>query len=386
MLITDKKELTRFSAPHRLWQGIPGIEVTKKGRIFATFYSGGTREQFGNFAMVVVSDDGGATFSEPIAVAYEDEARCFDPMLWIDPMGRLWFTWSCSSRTKGSMVWGSVCDDPDADTLVFGDVFPIGKYVMMNKPTVLSTGEWLFPVAVWDSSIKIDGLPPEEYGQPIEEGGAFVYKKADDGFTFEKRGGVVAPERSCDEQMVVELSDGRLWMLIRAKYGIASSYSHDKGHTWTDARDSGIPCPCTRFHIRRLRSGRLLLVNHYDFDGRNNLTALLSEDEGKTWPYKLLFDGRMNVSYPDAVEADDGYIYITYDRERGGFGKSLEGVLSAAREILYARVTEDDILAGKLISEGSRLGCIISKLGEYVDGDPFAQEKGETVGPAGQNG
>ena len=129
-----------------------------------------------------------------------------------------------------------------------------------------------------------------------------------------------------------------------------------------------------------------MLVNHYDFDGRNNLTALLSEDEGKTWPYTLLFDGRMNVSYPDAVEADDGYIYITYDRERGGFGKSLEGVLSAAREILYARVTEDDILAGKLISEGSRLGCIISKLGEYVDGDPFAQEKGETVGPAGQNG
>ena len=29
MFITDKKELEKYTAPHRVWQGIPGIEVTK---------------------------------------------------------------------------------------------------------------------------------------------------------------------------------------------------------------------------------------------------------------------------------------------------------------------------------------------------------------------
>ena len=36
---------------------------------------------------------------------------------------------------------------------------------------------------------------------------------------------------------------------------------------------------------------------------------MLSEDEGKTWKYKLRLDGRNLVSYPDSKEADDGYIY-----------------------------------------------------------------------------
>ncbi len=44
---------------------------------------------------------------------------------------------------------------------------------------------------------------------------------------------------------------------------------------------------------------------------------MLSEDDGATWKYSLMIDERDDVSYPDAKEADDGYIYITYDRERG---------------------------------------------------------------------
>ena len=34
--------------------------------------------------------------------------------------------------------------------LVWSDVKYIANDVMMNKPTVLSTGEWLFPLAVWN--------------------------------------------------------------------------------------------------------------------------------------------------------------------------------------------------------------------------------------------
>ena len=69
MFITDSEALTKYDSAHRLWQGIPSVERTAKGRIFVSFYSGGETEQLGNYALLVVSDDGGKTFSEPIAVA-----------------------------------------------------------------------------------------------------------------------------------------------------------------------------------------------------------------------------------------------------------------------------------------------------------------------------
>jgi len=99
-----------------------------------------------------------------------------------------------------------------------------------------------------------------------------------------------------------------------------------------------------------LKSGRLLLVNHYRFTGRNNLTAQLSDDDGATWPHHLLLDERPNVSCPDAVEDDDGKIYVVYDRER---------VLE--REILLAVFTEEDILRGTCVSDIARLKVLINK-------------------------
>ncbi len=360
MFITDKNELKKYTAENRIWQGIPSIEVTKGGRIFSTFYSGKTKETLGNYVMLLKSDDG-VSFSEPIAVAYGGEhSRCFDPTLWIDPQGRLWFMWATMPETG---LCGVICNDPDSDELSFSEVMHIGYNVMMNRPTVLSTGEWLFPIAVWK----------DEWRNILEGGktrsdktGAFAYQTTDCGKTFRRLGCACAPERSFDEHMLLEKTDGSIAMYIRTTYGIAVSYSYDKGETWSEPVDSKIPGPCSRFHIRRLKSGRILMVNHHNFNGRNNLTAFLSEDDGNTWKYQLLLDGRDNVSYPDAKEADDGYIYITYDRERGGFLNSMSEVYAAAREILYAKITEEDIIAGKLISPKSRLKCIISKLGKYA--------------------
>ena len=368
MLITKESELRKFYSKNRIWQGISSIEVTKKGRIFVTFYSGGTKEEFGNFAMVIKSDDG-VNYSEPIAVAYKDGYRCFDPCLWIDPLGRLWYTWGIAPEDA---VYASICDDPDADELQWCEPFKIGHDVMMNKPIALSTGEWLFPLAVWNWDVRT--LAPE-FDSKTPEKGSFVYKTSDNGKTFVKLGVADVPRRHFDEHMVVELLDGRLMMLVRTRYGIGVSYSHDRGKTWTEGVDSGLGGPSSRFFISRLRSGRLLLINHVNFTRRNNLTAMRSDDDGKTWSKGLLLDGRSGVSYPDAKEADDGYIYITYDRDRGAFKKTLADALTCEREILVARVTEDDILAGQVTDPGSYLARIASKLGDYEgkDRNPYRE-------------
>ncbi len=378
MLITNKNDLKKYSTPYRIWQGIPSIEVTKKGRIFSCFYSGGISEEFGNYAVLVKSDDGGANFSEPIAAAFKENYRCFDPCIWLDPLGRLWFYWAVQPLLG---VYGAICEDPDAVELVWSDVFFIGHDVMLNKPTILSSGEWLFPIAVWDKETL---HLPTVYYDTTEQTGAFAYKSVDQGKTFEKLGGICMFRRQFDEHMIVELSDGLLAMYIRTGYGIGVAYSYDRGKTWTDKSPQligpdGNPgvrkifAPGTRNHVRRLRSGRLLLVTNDHHTQREKMTLFLSEDDGETWKYKLCIDDREST-YPDAAEADDGFIYVTYDHERGVAEKSLQGAYSKAREILYAKVTEEDILAGKLVSKGSRLKCVISKLGAYEGADdPFAK-------------
>ena len=367
MLITDKQELKKYTAENRIWQGIPSIEVTRKGRIFVTFYSGGIKEEIGNYCMLVESRDG-IRYSEPIAVTYMAEHRCFDPCLWIDPLGRLWWTWAICPDDG---LWACICDDPDADELQWSEPFFVGNDIMMNKPIVTSDGAWLFPLAVWDHGVRT--TLPASYDSKTPDKGAYLYRSTDNGKSFIRLGAAHVPDRSFDEHMVAELRDGRLWMLVRTHYGIGESYSSDGGRTWTPGVDSGLGGPSSRFHLRRLRSGRLLLINHVNFTKRNNLTVLLSEDEGRTWCAQLLLDGRDAVSYPDMAEGADGYLYITYDRERGCNKKSLAEAQSYAREILVSRITEADILAGKPIDKGSYLGRIVSKLGDYEgeDSDPY---------------
>jgi hypothetical protein len=76
---------------------------------------------------------------------------------------------------------------------------------------------------------------------------------------------------------------------------------------------------------------------------------MLSDDEGMTWPHRMMLDDRIEVSYPDAVEAPDGKLYIIYDRGR-----------TSHREILLAVTSEADILAGKASAE-TRFRMLISK-------------------------
>jgi len=368
MLITDKQLLTQYAHDQHLWLGIPSIERTKGGRIFLTFYSGGTKEQIGNYCLLIDSRDG-KHFGEPIAACYAEGFRCFDPCLWIDPLGRLWFTWS---RCPEDGVFATICQDPDAEELVFSEVFLIGHNVMMNKPTVLSDGRWLFPLAVWNYGLR--AVSPE-FDSPVEPKGSFAYATSDQGKTFCRLGYANVEDRSFDEHMFLELSNGILRCFVRTRYGIGAADSTDGGQTFGPGFDTGYGGPCSRFFIRRLPSGRILLINHYNFTGRNNLTAMLSEDDGKTFPYRLLLDGRNQVSYPDATLDSEGRIHITYDRERGGFQHSMADVQNCAREILTACIREEDILHGCLVSQDSFLQNVAFKLTNYTGSlqDPYGE-------------
>lgn len=126
--------------------------------------------------------------------------------------------------------------------------------------------------------------------------------------------------------------------------------------------DAGITKVNSRFYYGRLSSGNLLLVYNdppQNGTARTHLTAAISTDDGKTWPYKLVLDERNIVAYPDAVEDEEGNIYIIYDK-----GRWAEG------EILMAVVTEEDIMAGALTGNNSRLKVMVNNNTKIEDPDP----------------
>ncbi len=359
MLITDTAALAQYGSTKRLWQGIPGIEITPGGRRFVTFYSGGSREEIGNCVVLLCAEKDGA-FGEPCAVAAPAAGhRCFDPCLWCDPQGRLWLFWA---DVPDHVVRAVRCDAPDAPDLCWSEEMTIGWGVMMNKPTVLESGEWLLPLTLWGAHVV---GPTPQHIVPQQYDGTAVWHSTDNGESFALLGVADVPQRWFDEHMLLEKRDGSLALYVRADCGICKSVSTDGGRSWSQGEDSGLGGPNSRFFIRRLRSGRVLLINHHNHTGRNNLTAFLSEDDGVTWPHRLLLDERDDVSYPDAVQAADGSIHIVYDRERGGFQKCEADALACAREVLTAVITEEDILAGALVSPQSRLKQIASKLTVY---------------------
>ncbi|MDA0839327.1 MAG: sialidase family protein, partial [Planctomycetota bacterium] len=228
--------------------------------------------------------------------------------------------------------------------------------IMLNKPTVLSDGRWILPAAVWESEPRGRGINESFLHDLGDLKGGNLFVSTDQGDTWDLLGQTRVDKRVYDEHMLIERNDGSLWTLVRTAYGIGESVSFDGGKNWSEGKPSGIRNANSRFHIRRLNSGRLLLVHHDppgEFDGappRSHLTVHLSEDDGKSWKGGLLIDERKGVSYPDAVETDEGVIYLIYDHSR-----------HEAMEILMATFTEEDVLAGKAFSDAAGLRMVVSR-------------------------
>lgn len=328
----------------RMWQGISGLERAPNGRLWATWYGGGVTEDRHNYVMLVNSGDDGKTWSDFTFVIDPDDdgpVRAFDPVPWVDPNGTLWLFWCQATKGGGGdpFTFAVTTDNPDDANPEWSEPRLIHDGVAMCKPTVLSNGDWLLPTAIWH-----------------QENSCRVIASTDQGKTWKLRGVANVPERkdrNCDEPMIVERKDGSLWQLVRTSYGIGESFSQDHGKTWTPVTPSNIKHTASRFFIRRLNSGNLLLVKHGPIDeriGRSHLTAFLSADDGKSWKGGFLLDERSGVSYPDGAESEDGVIYITYDFSRVG-----------EKFIYMATFTEADILAKEDVSGKARRRVVINQ-------------------------
>ncbi len=331
----------------RKFQGCPTIAVTKGGRIYVGWYSGGTREpHIENFNLLVYSDDRGRTWSAPLLVIPSSKERlvqALDIQLWISPAGDLYVYWvqnnvkpadlknpDGTQRYPGYVSdgyvfndsihaeWLSVCTNPDAQDPTFSPPRYVGSGFLRCKPLVLTNGRWL--------NFNYDQIS-DRYGYSVSD---------DQGNTWTRHYGGKKIPTPFDEGMAYQKMNGTVRMFARTSVGLtAESVSLDNGNTWTDGITNSLPNANTRFFLARTPSGRILFITNDDPAKRCRMTAWLSEDDGETFPYKRCIDARSSLSYPDADFHGDR-IYLVYDRERNGEG--------SAREILFVDFSEEDIL------------------------------------------
>ncbi len=331
---------SEYASSNRFFQGIPGIERASNGRLWAIWYGGGKTEGDENYVMLVTSGDKGKSWTDlKVVVDPPGPVRAYDSALWIDPNGRLWAFWAQSFHwwDGRSGVWAITTNNPQEENPKWSEPRRLCDGIMMNKPTVLSTGEWILPAAIWKQKSKNRDL----VFTPDYAPGTHFRVSKDQGKTWSLLGTANIPKTTFDEHMLIERKDGTLWVLARTSYGIGESISNDQGKTWSPGKPSGIPHVSARFFIRRLKSGNLLLVrhNHPQQKTRSHLTTFLSNDDGISWKGGLLLDARNGVSYPDGVEDETGLIHIIYDYSRTG-----------EKKILMSTFREEDILAEKGVS------------------------------------
>lgn len=369
----------KYFVEHRMWQGVPGLEVTGN-RIWAAWFSGGKYEPcINNYGVVAYSDDIGKTWTEPYFVVSAEEGtnmRVMDVQLWKESSGRLWCYWAQDTytadipasdydTTQGDDLfdkffndvhaWGIYTDNPEADRPTWSEVVYIGQGFIRNKPTELSNGNVLIPGYAVKSPTHVQYMLAKAFGKDVAicQGPQRIGAK---GF---------------DEPMAVERKDGSIWLLTRTNAGyICESSSHDGGKTWTETQKTALPNPCTRFFIGRLSNGMLLLINtpSSKLGNRKSLVAYLSSDDGKTWEHSLVLDERQGTTYPDVAEGSDGYIYVIYDCQRDNRQCRRENDpyhSDAEKEICLARITIEDILKGKIVTDGSFTSKIISKVTDF---------------------
>lgn len=117
------------------------------------------------------------------------------------------------------------------------------------------------------------------------------------------------------EPVIVELRDGRIWMLIRTQQGRFYESFSINGNEWTAPRPSAITSSDSPGGIVRTSDGRLVLFWNncqrypYAYGGRHVLHAAVSDDDGRTWRgYREVARDRLR-NEPPPPRGDHGTAY-----------------------------------------------------------------------------
>ena len=289
----------------------------RNGDLYLVYYGGAGEYAVETAVFGARLTKGTRAWSAPAAIARDPFRSLGNAVIWQAPDGLVWLfyvvrfgdTWSTSR------IQAKISRD-GAET--WSDAFMISLdegMMVRNRPIVLANGDYLLPVY-------------HETGQDTEMVGpdsTSLFLRYDVKSKAWMPTGRIRSRAGNIQPAVVQLTDSHLIAYCRrgGGYGpttdgyLVRAESHDGGATWSEGRDSAFPNPNSAIEFLRLASGSLLLVYNDSMTQRTPLTAALSADRDKTYPFRRnLAEGRNSFAYPIGFQAADGLIHIVYTSDQ----------------------------------------------------------------------
>jgi predicted neuraminidase len=267
---------------------------------------------------------GGRQWTEPVELAADPERSEQNPVLFKEPRGRIWLLHTSTEPhdQKTSRVVVRRSEDGGASWSP-PEVFLDGPGLFLRSPiVVLGNGDWLLPA----------------YYCRSEGHHSVVLLSSDGGQNWSDH---EVPESLGRVQMsVVERDDRSLFAMFRSRQAdrIYAAESTDAGRSWSKPERTELANNDSSVQLTKLSSGELALVfndstlerDQFRWERRGEgwrrkplrtpLTLALSEDGGRTWPYRRNVqmadlehrDKPMGYSYPAIMQTSDGRLHIAF--------------------------------------------------------------------------
>lgn len=316
----------------------PVIDRLSSGRLVIVYSARANQPRKLKIA-VATSDDGGKIWSTPQVIFDHVNAEDADPSLLVDGDRILAFSTTVPDPVRIDRTLIYMRESRDG--------VHWGNEVLLRTPHRYIAGKihqghrlpdgTLIMGYAWDTWAE-QGMPPATEGEMDIKSG--VLRSRDKGKTWTAGSDLyaVVPKTSphsimgLDEPATAVLHDDVLIALMRASgTTLYESWSHDGGVSWDRPQPSTLTAHNSPAALWKLDgSGDLLVAWDNSTTSRTPLTAALSTDAGQTWSAPRVIvdtDGSDQVSYPSAIQAEDGTMIIVWQQD----------LPQGAREIRIAR-------------------------------------------------